>query len=155
LGRSLLRNACYEGRSALVRTLLKFSVDIWKEVELTCGNEETTQILNMELKKSVKHQKKIQRLQAIDKKMLAKVIRVDCSDKILILLRFPPLIQKNFNESRLSMYNWNFALVGILWREKVHTNSEVNLKATVKNVVLFLAPDWVFRHRHSYSRHQN
>ncbi len=105
LGRSLLKNACYQGRSALVRTLLKFSVDIWKEVELTCGNEETTQILNIELKKSVKHQEKIQRLEAIDKKMLAKVIRVDCSDKILILLRFPPLIQKNFNESRLSMYN--------------------------------------------------
>ncbi len=93
-GRSLLKNACYEGSSALVRTLLKFSVDIWKEVELTCGNEETTQILNMELKKSVKHQEKIQRLQAIDKKMLAKVIRVDCSDKILILLHFSPLIQK-------------------------------------------------------------
>ena len=61
-GRSLLSIACYSGNATLVQTLLKYKVDPRKEKELVCGNEEIANIMNLELKKSIKHRKKIEDL---------------------------------------------------------------------------------------------
>ena len=68
-----LRTACYHGHTAVVQTLLKYNVDIRKEKKLKCGNDEIISILNMELKKSLKHRKKIQSLQQMKKEELVKV----------------------------------------------------------------------------------
>ena len=70
---SPLRTACYHGHTAVVQTLLKYNVDIRKEKKLECGNDEIISILNMELKKSLKHCEKIQILQQIKKEKLVKV----------------------------------------------------------------------------------
>jgi ankyrin repeat protein len=74
MGRSFFSIACYEGSTALVQSLLKFNIDIREEKELICGNDEIAYILNMELKKSIKHQEKIQILKAVDDEKLTKVI---------------------------------------------------------------------------------
>ena len=66
--RSPLRTACYYGHTAVVQILVKYNVDIRKEKELECGNDEIISILNMELKKSLKHREKIQILQQIEEK---------------------------------------------------------------------------------------
>ena len=71
--RSPLRTACYYGHTAVVQILLKYNVDIRKEKKLECGNDEIISILNMELKKSLKHREKIQILQQMKKEKLVKV----------------------------------------------------------------------------------
>ena len=73
---SLLKIACYDGNSTLVQTLLKYKVDIQKEKELVCGNEEIANFLNLELKKSMKHQEKIENLKLLDDKKLKKVFNI-------------------------------------------------------------------------------
>ena len=50
------------GSTALVQTLLKYKVDIRKEEELVCGNEEIANIIKLELKKFRKHREKIEDL---------------------------------------------------------------------------------------------
>ena len=70
---SPLRTACYHGHTAVVQTLLKYNVDIRNEKKLECGNDEIISILNMELKKSLKHREKIQILKQLKKKKLVKV----------------------------------------------------------------------------------
>ena len=71
--RFFLSSACYEGNTALVRSLLEFNVDLRKEKELICGNQEIASILEVELKKSVKHQKKFKNLEEVDDEKLAKI----------------------------------------------------------------------------------
>ncbi len=61
-GRSCFGKACYEGNAAVVRTFLKFGVDIRKELKLLCGNKEIVNMLNVELNKSRKHREKIEAL---------------------------------------------------------------------------------------------
>ena len=70
---SPLRTACYHGHTDVVQTLLKHDVDIRKEEKLECGNDEIISILNMELKKSLKHREKIQTLQQMNQEKLVKV----------------------------------------------------------------------------------
>ena len=41
--------------TALVQTLLKYKVDVRKEKELVCGNEEIANIIKLELRKSRTH----------------------------------------------------------------------------------------------------
>ena len=72
-GRSLLSIACYGGNTAFVQTLLKYKVDVRKERELVCGNEETANMMNLELKKSIKHRKKIEDLSVLGDVKLHKV----------------------------------------------------------------------------------
>ena len=72
--RSFLNIACYEGQTALVQILLKFNVNMRQELELICGNDEIINMLNLELKKSIKHRERIKKLKALDKKMLTKVM---------------------------------------------------------------------------------
>ena len=72
-GRSLLYTACHAGNSALVQTLLKYKVDLRKEKELLCGNEEVANIINLELKKSIKHREKIESLRFLGDEKLKKV----------------------------------------------------------------------------------
>ena len=67
---SPLRAACYHGHTAVVETLLKYNIDIRKEKNLKCGNDEIISILNMELKKSLKHRKKIQILQQMKEELV-------------------------------------------------------------------------------------
>ena len=71
--RSPISIACYHGHTAVVQTLLKYNVDIRKEKKLECGNKEIISILNMELKKSLKHREKIQILQQMKEEELVKV----------------------------------------------------------------------------------
>jgi ankyrin repeat protein len=72
---SSLRIACRKGHTAVVQTLMKYNVDIRKEKEpLICGNIEIINILNMELKKSLKHREKIKILKGMDNEDLTKVI---------------------------------------------------------------------------------
>ena len=59
-GWSPLRTACYYGHTAVVQTLFEYNVDIRKETKLEYDNDEIITILNMELKKSLKHREKIQ-----------------------------------------------------------------------------------------------
>ena len=70
---SPLRTACYHGHTATVQTLLKYDVDIRKEEKLECGNDEIISILDMELKKSVRHREKIQLLKQMRKEKLVEV----------------------------------------------------------------------------------
>ena len=72
--RSFLNIACYEGQTALVQILLEFNVDMRQELELISGNVEIINILNLKLKKSIKHRGKIKKLKALDEKMLTKVM---------------------------------------------------------------------------------
>ena len=65
-GRSLLRIACYRGNIALLKTLLKYKVDVRKEKTLECGNQEIVSIMKLELKKSFKHREKIENLKFLD-----------------------------------------------------------------------------------------
>ena len=54
---------------------MKYNVDIRKEKEpLICGNNEIINILNVELKKSLKHREKIKILKGMDNVNLTKVI---------------------------------------------------------------------------------
>ena len=71
---SPLSIACCKGHIAVVKTLLKYSVDVRKEKELVCGNDEIMDILKLRLKKSIKHQEKIQNLKAMDDENKTKVI---------------------------------------------------------------------------------
>ena len=72
---SSLRIACRKGHTAVVQTLKKYNVDIRKEKEpLICGNNEIINILNVELKKSLKHREKIKILKGMDNVNLTKVI---------------------------------------------------------------------------------
>ena len=68
-GRSLLSIACYCGNIALVQALLKYKVDVRKEKELVCGNEEIANIIKLELKKSSKHRGKIEDLNVLGEKL--------------------------------------------------------------------------------------
>ncbi|CAB4029249.1 Ankyrin repeat-containing domain, partial [Paramuricea clavata] len=71
---SPLRIACRKGHTTVVQILLKYNVDIQKEKEpLICGNDEIINILNVDLKKSLKHREKIQILKGIDNVNLTKV----------------------------------------------------------------------------------
>ena len=70
---SPLRIACYYGHTAVVQTLLKYNANIRNEKKLECANEEIISILNIEMRKSIKHQKKIQILKQMRKEMLVKV----------------------------------------------------------------------------------
>ena len=70
---SPLRVSCLAGHTRVVRTLLKFNVDVRKEKELICRNDEIINILNLELRKSVEHQKKILILKTMEKETLTKV----------------------------------------------------------------------------------
>ena len=72
-GRSLFSIACYIGNTPLVRALLKYKVDVRKEKELVCGNEEIVNVMNLELKKSIKHRKKIEDLSNLSHEKLQKV----------------------------------------------------------------------------------
>ena len=72
-GWSPLRTACYYGHTAVVQTLCEHNVDIRKETKLECGSDEIISILNMELKKSLKHREKIQILKQMKKEKLVKV----------------------------------------------------------------------------------
>ena len=65
-GRSLLSIACYRGNVALVQTLLKYKVDVRKEKELMCRNQDIFNVINLELKKSIKHREKIENLKLLD-----------------------------------------------------------------------------------------
>ena len=57
--KSPLRIACEKGHTVVVQTLMKYNVDVRKEKEpLICGNE-IINILNVELKKSLKHREKL------------------------------------------------------------------------------------------------
>jgi ankyrin repeat protein len=77
-GDSFLSIACSEGSTALVRSLLKFNVDLLrKEKKLFCGNPEILRILKLELNKSVKHREKIKILKGLDDKKLTKVRHFD------------------------------------------------------------------------------
>ena len=79
--RFFLSPACYEGNTALVRSLLKFNIDLRKEKELICGNQEIANILEVELKKSVKHRNKFKNLEEVDDEKLAKIglpLRLRC-----------------------------------------------------------------------------
>ena len=70
-----LRIACRKGHTAVVQTLMKYNVDIRKEKgPLICGNDEIINILNVELKKSLKHREKIKILKGMDNVNLTKVI---------------------------------------------------------------------------------
>jgi ankyrin repeat protein len=75
---SLLSVACQKGHTPVVETLLRFQVDLRKEKELKCGNDEIINILNLELKKSVKHREKIQALKSLDNRKLTKVRYSHC-----------------------------------------------------------------------------
>ena len=72
--RSLLSVGCYIGNSALVQTLLKYKVDVSKEKELVCANEEIVKILTLELRKSIKYKDKIVSLKSLDEENLKKEI---------------------------------------------------------------------------------
>ena len=72
--KSPLRIACQKGHTSVVQTLMKYKVDIRKEKEpLICGNNEIINVLNVELKKSLKHREKIQILKGMDNVNLTKV----------------------------------------------------------------------------------
>ena len=73
-GRSLLSIACYLGHIALVQTLLKHKVNVRKEKTLVCQNQEIVNIMNQELKKSIKHREKIENLKYLDDAKLKKVL---------------------------------------------------------------------------------
>ena len=70
---SPLHTACYYGHTAIVQILLKHNVDVRKEEKLECGNDEIISILDVELKKSVKHREKIQLLKQKEKGELVQV----------------------------------------------------------------------------------
>ncbi len=71
---SPLSVACRWGHTAVVQTLLKYNVDIRKVRVLECGNDEIINILNHELKKSIKHREKIEILKTMDEENIIKVI---------------------------------------------------------------------------------
>ena len=72
---SPLAVACQKGHTTVVQTLMRYNVDIRKEKEpLMCGNNEIIDILNVELKRSLKHREKIQILERMDNEDLTKVI---------------------------------------------------------------------------------
>ena len=71
---SPLSIACSKGHTAVVKTLLKYSVDVRKEKELVCSNDEIIHILKRRLKKSIKHQEEIQNLKVMDDDKKTKVI---------------------------------------------------------------------------------
>ena len=71
---SPLYAACFLGHTAVVQTLLKYNVDIRKECELYCDNNEIINILKHELKKSIKHREKIEILKTMDDENMIKVI---------------------------------------------------------------------------------
>ena len=71
---SPLYAACFWGRTAVVQTLLKYNFDIRKERVLECGNDEIINILQHELKKSIKHREKIEILKTMDDENMIKVI---------------------------------------------------------------------------------
>jgi ankyrin repeat protein len=73
---SPLSVACFYGHTAVVQTLLKYKVDIRKQEKYICANDEIINILKLELKKSIKHQEKIQTLKAMpmDGEEMRKVI---------------------------------------------------------------------------------
>ncbi len=66
--------ACSRGHTAVVQTLLKYNVDIRKNRELFCRNDEIINILKHELKKSIKHRQKIEILKTMDDENMIKVI---------------------------------------------------------------------------------
>ncbi len=71
---SPLSIACYQGHTAVVQTLLDFNVDIRKEKDLICGNDEIMNIIHLHrTKKSIKHREKIQILKTMDDQKLTKV----------------------------------------------------------------------------------
>ena len=72
-GRSFLSTACYLGNIALVQTLLKYKVGVRREKTLVCRNLEMVNIINMELKKSIKHREKFENLIFLDDEKLEKV----------------------------------------------------------------------------------
>ena len=75
-------------KSTPSETLLIYNVDIRKELVLVCRNDEIINILKHELKKSIKHRKKIKTLKKLDEEKMIKVIcltmtcfqRSGCSD---------------------------------------------------------------------------
>ncbi|CAB4041140.1 D Chain D, Coupling Of Remote Alternating-access Transport Mechanisms For Protons And Substrates In The, partial [Paramuricea clavata] len=69
---SPLSIASEKGHTAVVQTLLKYNVDMRKDKQLVCGNEEIINIINWELKKSIKYRKKLKELKALDNKKLTK-----------------------------------------------------------------------------------
>ena len=72
-GRSLLNIACNSCNTAFVQTLLKYNVNVRKEKELVCGNEEILNMMKLELKKSIEHRKKIEDLRVLSDEKLQKV----------------------------------------------------------------------------------
>ena len=74
VGSSLLFKACSWGHTAVVKTLLKYNVDIRKERVLECGNDEIINILKHELEKSIKHRDKIEILKTMVNEKIVKVI---------------------------------------------------------------------------------
>ncbi len=90
---SPLSIACSKGHTAVVKTLLKYNVDVRKENELVCGNDEIINILKLQLKKSIKHQEKIQNLKAMDDEKKTKVNPCCCC---YILRHF--IYQLDFND---------------------------------------------------------
>ena len=69
-----LHVACMIGHTAVLQTLLKYNVDIRKERELYCENNEIINILKHEFKKSIKHREKIEILKTMDEENMTKVI---------------------------------------------------------------------------------
>ena len=78
VGSSPLYEACWLGHTKVVQTLLKYNVDIRKERELRCPNDEIINILKHELKKSIKHREKIKILETMDKENMVKVMCLGC-----------------------------------------------------------------------------
>ena len=72
---SFLNIACRVGNTTLVQTLLKYKVDVRKEKELVCGNEEIANIIKLELRKSRRHQEKIEDLNHLSDEKLKKVLQ--------------------------------------------------------------------------------
>ncbi len=73
-GNSPLYGSCLWGHTAVVQTLLKYNVDIRKERELLCLNDEIIDILKYELNKSIKHREKMEILKKMDEENIIKVI---------------------------------------------------------------------------------
>ncbi|CAB4017821.1 ankyrin repeat, partial [Paramuricea clavata] len=69
---SPLSVTCIHGHTAVVQTLLKYNVDIRRQEKYICGNDEILNILKLELKKSIKHEEKIQALKAMDGEKMRK-----------------------------------------------------------------------------------
>ncbi|XP_028410587.1 uncharacterized protein LOC114533282 [Dendronephthya gigantea] len=85
---SPLRIACKLGNTAVVRTLIKFNVDIRRETSLKCQNSEIIRILKFELKKSLKHREKIRFLKSLVDKELTQVgypLKLFSPNKTLLL----------------------------------------------------------------------